>query len=44
MKAYQKANSGSRSWTPGWQSMLMEFDDENKPTGNFIRDINYGLY
>lgn len=44
MKAYQKANSGSRSFTPGWQSMLMEFDDENKPTGNFIRDINYGLY
>jgi hypothetical protein len=44
MKAYQKANKGSRSWTPGWQSMFMEFDDENKPTGNFIRDINYGLY
>ena len=44
IKAYQKANSGARSFTPGWQSMMMEFDDEGKPTGNFIRDINYGLY
>ena len=44
MKAYQKANKGDRSFTPGWQSMMMEFDDENKPTGNFIRDINYGQY
>lgn len=44
MKAYQKANKGTRSFTPGWQSMMMEFDDEYKPTGNFIRDINYGQY
>lgn len=44
MKAYQLANKGARSFTPGWQSIMMEFDDEGKPTGNFIRDLNYGLY
>ena len=44
MRAYQKANSGARSFTPGWQSMMMEFDDKGIPTGNFVRDINYGLY
>lgn len=44
MAAYQKANSGSRSFTPGWQSMMMEFDNKGIPTGNFVREINYGLY
>jgi hypothetical protein len=42
IKAYQDANSGIKSWTPGWQSMMMEFDDEGKPTGYFIRALNYG--
>ena len=44
MKAYQKANTGTRSFTPGWQSMMMEFDDKGIPTGNFVRNLNYGLY
>lgn len=44
MKAYQKANTGARSYTPGWQSIMMEYDDEGIPTGNFIRAINFGLY
>jgi hypothetical protein len=44
MKAYQKANSGLRGVTPGWQSMMMEYDDKGIPTGNFVRDINYGQY
>jgi hypothetical protein len=44
MAAYQKANSGARSITPGWQSIMMEFDEEGIPTGNFVRDINYGQY
>jgi hypothetical protein len=44
MRAYQKANKGLNSITPGWQSVMMEFDDEGKPTGNFLRDINYGQY
>lgn len=44
MKAYQKANKGARSFTPGWQSMMMEFDDKGIPTGNFVRELNYGLY
>jgi hypothetical protein len=44
MKAYQKANTGMRSITPGWQSMMMEYDDKGIPTGNFIRNLNYGLY
>ena len=44
MKAYQKANKGLKSFTPGWQSMMMEFDKDGKPTGNFVRDLNYGQY
>ena len=44
MKAYQKANKGLKSITPGWQSMMMEFDQDGKPTGNFIRELNYGQY
>lgn len=44
MKAYQRANKGVRSYTPGWQSMMMEYDENGKPTGNFVRDINYGQY
>lgn len=44
MAAYQKANKGTRSIAPGWQSIMMEFDEEGIPTGNFVRDINYGQY
>jgi hypothetical protein len=44
MRAYQRANKGARSFTPGWQSMMMEYDDKGIPTGNFIRELNYGLY
>lgn len=44
MRAYQKANRGLRSVTPGWQSMMMEYDDKGIPTGNFVRAINYGQY
>jgi len=44
MKAYQKANKGMNGITPGWQSIMMEFDDKGIPTGNFVRDLNYGLY
>lgn len=29
---------------PDWQTVLMEVDDEGKPTGKFVRDINYGQY
>lgn len=42
--AYQKANKGIRTVTPGWQSIMMEFDDKGIPTGNFVTDINFGLY
>lgn len=44
MRAYQAANKGIRSVTPGWQSMMMEYDLDGKPTGSFIRAINYGQY
>lgn len=44
IRAYQQANKGSRSFTPGWQSVMMEFDEDGLPTGNFVRDLNYGQY
>lgn len=43
-KAYQKANKLFKSFGPNWQTVLMEFDDENIPTGNFVRPVNYGQY
>lgn len=44
IKAYQKANIGIRALNAGWQSIFMEFDDKGIPTGNFVTDINFGLY
>lgn len=41
-KAYSKANRGKLS--PSWQKIFMEFDKDGIPTGNFVRDINYGQY
>lgn len=29
---------------PNWQKIMMEFDRDGIPTGNFVRDINYGQY
>ncbi len=43
-KAYQKANKLFKSFGPNWQTVLMEFDTEGIPTGNFVRPVNYGQY
>lgn len=30
---------------PGnWQRVFMEYDNDGNPTGNFVRDLNYGQY
>lgn len=43
-KAYRKANKLFKSFGPNWQTVLMEFDRDGIPTGNFVRPINYGQY
>jgi hypothetical protein len=43
-KAFQRANKGLKRFGPNWQTVLMEFDNDGIPTGNFVRDINYGQY
>lgn len=43
-KAYQRANKLFKSFGPNWQTVLMEFDTEGIPTGNFVRPVNYGQY
>lgn len=42
-KLYKEAKKEHRL-SPDWQTVLMEFDADGKPTGNFVRDINYGQY
>ena len=43
-KAFRKADKLYKSIGPNWQTILMEFDENGIPTGNFVRDINYGQY
>lgn len=43
-KAYRKANKEFGKLNPAWQKIFMEFDKDGIPTGNFVRDINYGQY
>ena len=43
-KAYAKANKEFGKFNPAWQRIFMEFDENGVPTGNFVRDINYGQY
>lgn len=44
-KAYRKADfTPKRQFKSNWQKALMEVDKDGIPTGNFVRDINYGQY
>lgn len=43
-KAYIKADKEFGKFNPAWQKIFMEFDKDGVPTGNFVRDINYGQY
>lgn len=44
-KAYKKADRTTKHWfKSNWQKALMEVDKDGIPTGNFVRDINYGQY
>lgn len=44
-KAYRKADFTPKRWfKSNWQKALMEIDKDGIPTGNFVRDINYGQY
>ena len=44
-KAYRKADFTPKRWfKSNWQKALMEVDKDGIPTGNFVRDINYGQY
>jgi len=43
-RAYRRADKLFKKFGPNWQTVLMEFDDEGIPTGNFVRPVNYGQY
>ena len=43
-KAFRKADKGFKSLTYNWQTILQEHTVDGIPTGNFVRDINYGQY
>ena len=43
-KQYRRAKREGHRLSPDWQTVLMEFDRNGVPTGNFVRDINYGQY
>jgi len=41
---YSRAKKEHRASISNWQTVFMEFDKNGIPTGNFVRDINYGQY
>ena len=41
-KAFKRADKGKLK--SSWQTIMMEFDEDGIPTGNFVRPINYGQY
>lgn len=43
-RQYRRAKKEGHRLSPDWQTVLMEFDRNGDPTGNFVRDINYGQY
>lgn len=43
-KAYRKADKLYKKIGANWQTILMEYDADGIPTGNFVRNINYGQY
>ena len=43
-RQYRRAKKEGHRLSPDWQTVFMEFDRNGDPTGNFVRDINYGQY
>jgi len=41
-KIFRRADKGR--FKSSWQTIMMEFDEDGIPTGNFVRPINYGQY
>lgn len=41
-KVFRRADKGR--FKSSWQTIMMEFDEDGIPTGNFVRPINYGQY
>lgn len=44
IQKFQKADKLFKDMFGNWQTVMMEFDEDGIPTGNFVREVNYGQY